>query len=562
MPKITLPFKVKDNSKDHKGDAEFFSSLSKPCLEACKKNPHLARYLKSLPIDEIGMPDYRLKVSRADSELPKKNLIYPASDNIFIHMVSGVSGERDNYIPIEPGMGQNLTKILSDIEEKLLGISNELSEAESDEEKKEAILKALAKVCSVTTNAANLSNNGKVYVTPDQMEALKYLVIREKLGMGVLEPLIHDTHIEDISCSGVGQIFLEHKIFKSVQSAITFESHEDLDDFVLRLSEHIRIPVTLRKPIVDATLPDGSRINIVFGREISRRGSNFTIRKFADTPISILELVEFGSISYEMAAYMSLIIEEGMNVFVVGETASGKTTLLNALTTFIQQNKKIVTIEDTPELQVPHANWLREVAKAGGNGEAAVTMFDLLKAALRQRPNVIMIGEIRGEEGNIAFGAMQTGHAVMSTFHASSVEKVIQRITGNPINVPKTHVDNLNVVVCQNAVKLANGKAARRATSISEIVNYDSQTESFNYVEVFRWNSATDVFEFIGNKNSYLLEDKIAIKRGLPAERKWQIYSLVTKRAKILERLHKEKGVTNFYDLLKILAQAQQEGIF
>ena len=122
---------------------------------------------------------------------------------------------------------------------------------------------------------------------------------------------------------------------------------------------------------MDATLPDGSRINIVFGREISRRGSNFTIRKFADTPISILELIEFGSMSYEMAAYLSLIIEEGMNVFVVGETASGKTTLLNALTTFIQQNKKIVTIEDTPELQVPHANWLREVAKAGGNGEAA-----------------------------------------------------------------------------------------------------------------------------------------------------------------------------------------------
>ena len=189
-------------------------------------------------------------------------------------------------------------------------------------------------------------------------------------------------------------------------------------------------------------------------------------------------------------------------------------------------------------------------------------MFDLLKAALRQRPNWIIIGEIRGEEGNIAFGAMQTGHSVMSTFHASNVEKVIQRITGNPINVPKTHVDNLNVVVCQNAVKLANGKAARKATSISEIVSFDPQTEAFNYVEVFRWNPATDKFEFIGNKNSYLLEDKIAIKRGLPVERKWEIYSLISRRAKILERLHKEKGVTNFYELLKVLTQAQQAGLF
>ncbi|MDD5703745.1 MAG: type II/IV secretion system ATPase subunit [Dehalococcoidales bacterium] len=560
MPKIWLPFS--DQVNDDKTTPAVSLEIPEAYREACRKNPHLVHYLKMAVASGLAVPEFCKKVTRADSELSYKNLIYQVADNIFIHILSGVDGERDNYIPIEPGMHLELTKILEDVEEKLLGISNELSEAETDEEKKTAILAALAKVCTVAPAAGRMPANGKVYVTPEQMEAMRYLIIREKLGMGVLEPLIHDPNIEDISCSGVGQIFLEHKIFKSVRSGITFESHEDLDEFVLRLSEHIRIPVTLRKPIVDATLPDGSRINIVFGREISRRGSNFTIRKFSDTPLSILELIEFGSLSYEMAAYMSLIIEEGMNVFVVGETASGKTTLLNALTTFIQQNKKIVTIEDTPELQVPHANWLREVAKAGGNDEAPVTMFDLLKAALRQRPNVIMIGEIRGEEGNIAFGAMQTGHAVMSTFHAASVEKVIQRITGNPINVPKTHVDNLNVVVCQNAVKLANGKAARRATSISEIVNYDSQSESFNYVEVFRWNPATDQFEFIGNKNSYLLEDKIAIKRGFPPEKKWEIYTQVSKRAKILERLHKEKGITNFYDLLRILAQAEQEGFF
>jgi flagellar protein FlaI len=376
--------------------------------------------------------------------------------------------------------------------------------------------------------------------------------------------MIRDTNIEDISCSGLGLVFLEHKVFKSVRSAISFETHEDLDDFVLRLSEQIRRPVTLRNPIIDATLPDGSRINIVFGREVSRRGSNFSIRKFTETPLSIIELVEFGSISYEMAAYLSVVIEDGMNLFVVGETASGKTTLLNAITTFIPQNHKIVSIEDTPELQVPHANWIREVSKAPGQGEkgASVSMFDLLKAALRQRPNVIIVGEIRGEEGNVAFGAMQTGHEVMSTFHASNVEKLIQRLTGNPISIPKTYMDNLNVVVCQNAVKLPNGKAGRRATSISEIVGYDPVSNIFSYVEVFRWDPVRDVFEFVGKRNSYLLEDKIAIKRGIPPDKKWQIYSLVERRARILERLHKEKGVSNFYELLKVLAKAQQEKIF
>jgi flagellar protein FlaI len=189
-------------------------------------------------------------------------------------------------------------------------------------------------------------------------------------------------------------------------------------------------------------------------------------------------------------------------------------------------------------------------------------MFDLLKAALRQRPNVIIVGEIRGAEGNIAFGAMQSGHAVLSTFHASNVEKLIQRLTGQPINVPKTYMDNLNVVVCQNAVKLPSGKMGRRATSISEIVGYDPVSDTFSYVEVFRWNQVNDSFEFTGNKNSYLLEEIIARRRGIPANEKWRIYDVVAKRAVILEKLHKDKGVTDFYELLKVLAKAGQKGLF
>jgi len=407
-------------------------------------------------------------------------------------------------------------------------------------------------------------NKARVQVTSEQLKALKYMVVREKVGMSAIEPMVRDTYIEDISCSGVEHIILEHKIFKGVKAAVAFENHEDLDNFVLSLSESIRKPVTLRKPIVDATLPDGSRINIVFGREVSRRGSNFTIRKFGETPLSILELIDFGSLNYEMAAYLSLMIENEMCMFIVGETASGKTTLLNAVTTFIPLRSRIVSIEDTPELQVPHTNWIREVAKAPVPGEqkAQVDMFDLLKAALRQRPNVIIVGEIRGVEGNIAFGAMQSGHEVLSTFHASNVEKLIQRLTGHPISVPKTYMDNLNVVVCQNAVKLPNGKKGRRATSISEIVGYDPVDDNFSYVEVFRWNQANDSFEFVGKKNSYLLEEKIAIKRGIPPSQKWQIYSVVERRAKILEKLHKDKGVTNFYELLNVLAKAQQEGLF
>ena len=338
---------------------------------------------------------------------------------------------------------------------------------------------------------------------------------------------------------------------------------EELDLFVLRLSEKIGKPVTFRDPIVDATLPDGSRINIVFGGDLSRRGSNFTIRKFSSTPISILELINFGSLNYEIATYLSLVIGHGMNMFVSGETASGKTTLLNALTTFISPIAKIVSIEDTPELQAPHPNWIREVVRGSTKNASgsAVTMFDLLKAALRQRPNEIIIGEIRGEEGAVAFQAMQTGHSAMATFHASSVEKLIQRLTGNPINIPKTYIDNLNIVCIQSAVRLPNGKEGRRVISINEIVGYDSSSDSFSFIEIFRWNPVTDVFEFSGYMNSYLLEEKIALARGIPPTEKRKIYDELTRRVKILKKLNQRK-VTGFYELFQILSQAYQEGVF
>jgi flagellar protein FlaI len=315
--------------------------------------------------------------------------------------------------------------------------------------------------------------------------------------------------------------------------------------------------------VVDATLQDGSRINLVYGSDVSKRGSNFTIRKFSGTPISILELVSFGSLSFEMAAYLSIMFQENMNCFISGETASGKTTLMNALTTFISPESKIVSIEDTPELQVPHPNWIRGCTREGGkNAEASgVTMFDLLRAALRQRPNYIIIGEIRGAEGAIAFQAMQTGHACMSTFHASTVTKLIQRLTGNPINIPKSYVDNLNLVVIAQQVRLPNGSQARRVTSINEIVSYDSINDAFSFMEVFRWKPIDDSFDARGVNQSYLLEEKVASRRGIPYEKRNQIYSLLKQRAEVLKRIQEQK-LSGFFELYAVLSKAYREGYF
>jgi len=576
MPQTSLPFPDQEVNLDpeHLLQCQFFSLLSEPFKEAVQSQNHLLAYLHLVPVGEVGIPDYYSKLSRDLRTLKERNLIYPVSDQVFTHIYTDPSSAagRDLYISVEPTLTLNMEPLMLRVERRLIDMVEEVGRAETDEEKAEVLLSCIDRICIAGNGSASRPrwfgrrNGDKIQVTPLELDAIKYLILRDKIGMGVLQPLLLDRYIEDISCSGVGHVFVEHKIFRSVQSALVFSSLDELDEFVIRLGERIRKPVTVRDPIVDATLPDGSRINIVYGRDVSKRGSNFTIRKFSDTPYSILQLIEWGTMDYLMAAYLSLVIEEGMNLFVSGETASGKTTTLNALTTFIPPDAKIVSIEDTPELKVPHTNWIREVTKGGmkaSEGDtAAIDMFDLLKAGLRQRPDSIIVGEIRGAEGAIAFGAMQTGHAVMSTFHAGSVPKLIQRITGNPINVPKSYMDNLNIVIIQTSVRLPDGTLGRRVVTINELVGYDRSSDTFSWVEMFRWNSATDTFAFPGDLKSYILEQKICIKRGIPHHKKRTIYAQLRRRARILERLHKERGITDFYELLQVLAEAQRAGVF
>ncbi|MBK9050782.1 MAG: type II/IV secretion system ATPase subunit [Chloroflexi bacterium] len=571
MAQTVLPFTLHQQSQCNHGPGCSLQTILPPLLrEACAQTEFLAEYMHHVPIGEIGIPAYYPQLSRKMQTMEKRNLIYPINNGLYVHVYPDAVAARDHYVSIEPTVLTNLDEMMPLIEERLMEWAEDIGQVEDEEEKKEVLLKLIDQIC--TTQPPVVSGRGgkpsaskqkqeKIYVTLQQLEAIRYRILRDKVGLGPLQPLLLDPYIEDISCSGVGAIFVEHKIFKSLQTTISFEGMDQLDDFVVWLGEWIKSPVTVRNPIVDAMLPDGSRINIVYGREISKRGSNFTIRKFGGSPTSVLELIEFGTLDYTMAAYLSLMLEDGMNLFVVGATASGKTTTLNALNTFILPDAKIVTIEDTPEVIVPHKNWIREVTRDMGREAkgSSVNMFDLLKAALRQRPDRIIIGEIRGEEGRIAFQAMQTGHGVMSTFHAASVEKLIQRLTGDPINIPKTYIDNLNLAVVQAAVKLNNKKMARRILSINEIIGYDPYSESFSFLEAFRWNPANDTFEFPGYMNSFLLEERIALKRGIPPHKRKMIYTELKRRAKVFERLHKSKGIRGFDDFFQILAEAHRQ---
>lgn len=583
-----------------------FRMLPANAKEYAKNYPHLLEYLHIFPVDEYGIPLFFSELKRDLKGIKDPNLIYPAKPPIFIHIFFDPNDVRNFYIPIEPSFMHNIGRLLPAIEYRLVDLLDSLEEDPVTAEERTAVLKrllrqvmfvkrpgeaidpALLKIEGpqsfgdkvkgflatdltakedpaedrVFSDVPHLAD-GRIIVTPQEFDAIEYQMIRDKIDVGILYPFISDNFIEDITCDGLGPIFIEHKIFKGLKSVVGFDKEEVLDDFCIKLAEKSRRPITYRNPIVDATLPDGSRINIVYSTEISRQGSNFTIRKAMDDVISITKLVEFGTCSYALAAYLWICIENGMSLFMSGETASGKTTSMNALTTFISPESKIVSIEDTPELIIPHRNWTREVSKGKGKGEGEggdVTMFDLLRAALRQRPNMIMVGEIRGVEGSVAFGAMQTGHPVMSTFHAATVEKLIQRLTGDPILIPKTFIDNLNLVVIQSAVRRPDGSMVRRQLNVSELVGYDPQSGGFSFVEVFTWDPVTDTHEFTGKGSSFLLENKIATMLGIPEHKKAMIYMEVDKRAKILERLHKA-GYTDFIELFLMLTKLKKQGL-
>ena len=589
-----FPFKPKKyDGHDHSNlkTCNLYKLLPPEMKAEVEKNLHLLEYLHILPIDTMGIPRYVPKLESKHGDIEDPNVIYRVNDQIYVHIYPNKNDVRNFYIPIEPILLTGVGFLIKELEIKLVDhLTGIQFDPENLEEKERILRESLDAICiigkknpAVSSTAGAESGIKKlgsrffpskedpdknhIYVTKEQYEALKYSVIRDKIGVGFLDPYINDNKIEDITCNGLGPIFIEHKVFKGLRSVIEFNDNDALNHYIVRLAERIGKPITFKNPIVDSTLPDGSRINIVFGDDISKNGSNFTIRKFADIPFSILQVIKGGTLDYRMAAYLWILIGEGMSGFICGETASGKTTTLNGITAFVNPESKLVSIEDTPELQIPHKNWTRETTRGStrgaGTGEGSgsdVTMFDLLKAALRQRPNYILVGEIRGVEGNVAFQAMQTGHPVMSTFHAATVEKLIQRLTADPINIPKTYVDNLNFVIIQSAVRRPDGKLVRRVLSINEVVGYNPDKGGISFIEAFSWDPVTDTHVFSAMGSSYILENKIATRLGIPGKKKKAIYDEIEKRAKILERLSDE-GIVNYWEFFNTIAKITKSGM-
>ncbi len=324
---------------------------------------------------------------------------------------------------------------------------------------------------------------------------LWYYIRNYFLGYERLDPILKDPYIEDISCNGYNlPVYVFHKAYGSIPTNITYTA-EELDRFILKLSQKAGVQVSLETPLADGSISEKTRVQLTYRKVVSSKGSSFTIRKFSEEPITPLDLISWNTISAEAMAFLWLAIENRKNMIIIGGTASGKTTMLNAVSFFIPYHSKIVSLEDTREISLPHKNWLPLVTREV-DGKSRVDMFDLLKAALRQRPEYILVGEIRGREAITLFQAMNTGHTVYSTFHAGDVDSAIKRFIHDPINVPRAMFSPLDLIMCLR-LEHVGGKVVRRMISLNEVsVDIEGRIR-FN--PVFEWDEAEDVFVWHGS---------------------------------------------------------------
>jgi flagellar protein FlaI len=445
------------------------------------------------------------------------------------------------YEVIEPTLSEDERSLLDVLKSALIMTLN-LTPLSTPKEK-EAIVKE---------GAEELMRKFGISLNPISMERIFYYVRRDFIGYGVIDPMMVDLNVEDCSCDGVDiPLFIFHRKYGSIRSNVRFVKEVELDSFVIWLAQKCGKHISVADPLLDATIPDGSRLNATLGKHVTKRGSSFTIRRFKENPFTPIDLLKFKTMSTDMMAYLWTATEYGSSMLVCGGTASGKTTTLNAILLFIPPQMKIVSIEDTRELNLPHENWIPALTREGFGGKKSsatggIDMFDLLTSALRQRPQYLMVGEVRGKEAYVVFQAMATGKTAYSTFHAEDVQAMVHRMENDPINLPRALLTALDIVLLQAQVKVGT-KMTRRVKSLTEIVGMDPETGELITNSVYTWNPADDTFNFSGH--SYVYEKVRTIRNWSPREMERE----VKRRVDILEYM-KKSGFDNYRRVAKIIS--------
>jgi flagellar protein FlaI len=368
-------------------------------------------------------------------------------------------------------------------------------------------------------------------INEEFLDPILYYIRREYIGYGKIHSIMLDVGVEDVSCDGTDiPIFVYHRDFGSIKTTIKFETDEELEGFVVSLSQRAGKSISVADPILDATLPEGHRLNATFGREVTTRGSSFTIRKFKEDPLTITDLVKFGTISPEMAAHFWLSVQYQDSMIFAGGTASGKTATMNAVSIFIPTSAKIISIEDTREVNLPHENWIAGLTRGSAEGgkETDIDMYQLLRAALRQRPEYVLVGEVRGKETMTMFQAMATGHVTYSTMHADSVKSIVYRLENPPISIPRVLIQALNLVAIHNQLRVKEMRV-RRVTELVEIVGIEPTSLEIITNKVYQWEPAGDNFVFGGHSNLY---EKIMDMEDMTRD---EVVTELNRRAEVIE---------------------------
>ena len=450
------------------------------------------------------------------------------------------------YYVVEPKASKQENEDLQTIKDVLQRALN-IERDTLDESQEDFLKQAVDDILDSYRLKSRKSNRQKIH----------YYIERDLIGYGKIDTMMKDPNIEDVSCDGPGvEIFVYHRRFESLRTNVMWEDELELEQYIIRMAQRCGKHISIAEPLLDATLMDGSRIVMTLGREVSTKGSTFTIRRFRDEPFTPVDLLEFKTFSSMQIAFFWLAMQYGMSMLFVGGTASGKTTSLNACSLFLPWQHKIVSIEETRELNLPHPNWIPGCTRQGFGGESAgsgtkapgeVDMYDLLRAALRERPEYIIVGEIRGAEAYVLFQAMATGHTTYSTFHADSIQSLVHRLENKPIEIPRVLIPALDGISIQIQTRVG-GKRVRRNKGIIEIIGIDPHSHELLTNEAFRWDNTVDEYIFTGK--SYIFE-KIMMKANL---NRVEIMDETKRRQLVIEWCLK-KGIRDYKDFARVVAE-------
>ena len=513
---------------------------------------------------EKVFPDVAKKIDQLPTKIPTKldvKIFEKIQNGVDLRSGFGWKGLGSRKIYIDPKTNEYLYEVMEpalnkdeeNIKNKLIYFFRVRADVDvtdlDDSSRKQSLEKALYKMIK----------DNHIKLTRESADKIFYYIFQEFIGYGKIDILMRDEGIEDISCDGVKiPIFLFHKKYESIKTNVKFNTGDELDSFVVRLSQMCGKQISVYEPVVDGKLEDGSRLQTTLARTITKY-STFTIRRFREDPMTPIDLVENNTMSLEMAAYFWLVIEKGTSILFCGGTATGKTTALNALSLFLPSTFKIVSIEDTREINLPHENWIAGTTRTGfASTEDVKTskdidMFDLIKVALRQRPRVIIVGEVRGKEAYTLFQAMTTGHLSYSTIHASDMHTLIQRLENKPIDLPRALLTSLDLIVFLNSVTV-KGAPVRRVTNVTEIIKLDPDSNRLVTITPFSWVSEIDD-RFENNSSGSKILHTIKRQFGWNDE---QFHQEIENRKKILKWMMKKK-FRNYEDVGRIVADYGKE---